>query len=516
MSVDYILPLVIFISLTLMFFIKGKYTHIEFKYLALILVVFLVPKYEVLDKPFFGLEYEDAYTFQVDSRDISEHLYAADPFRIQIENYDIENNRGELWSYNGHYTAFSSLVGTVNMFLGYDQNRAIQVNFLISYFIHLLLFSLVLIHTRNSFIALVSVLIYSMSPGINLFQTSALTETFSSFSLIIYITALFTFFKIDNKEKYYITFLILSLIMCILIKRENMVVFITLPLIFFQLYKYKNVYGFIFLFTTLSSYLIFVQPFSAEFQEAKSLNRSTFDFEYVLIQLPVYLKSLLQFKEYGIGLIICMLSFVILAIKKITVPKESIVILTILLGYVFTYCFHYRSSYFVETGNMSTFETYRYANNFFILIPLIIAFNISAINQSLKTGYMKKTIFIFIVAAYILSISNSIQLRTFYSEVEYQNRFSLIQKTIDIVRSSNVLEPILVADIAFVAMVLNSTPFDNRIQEFRPNRNYSKYKNRKQIYYLLPENRVKKHFDRNNYLVIRHLKSGYILFQLKE
>lgn len=518
MPYDYTIPLVLFFLVVIGYgYSAGKYLP-QYSIIVAILIIAFAPKYAALSMPYYGTEYEDAYVFQADSKNLSEHLTKTEAFRIQVANYNIEDRGNELLAYTGHFSSFSSVVGFVNSLIGYSEYRTIQLNFIFSIILSFVLFSLVFRITNNTYSALVPVILIATSPATNLFQTSGLTETYSSLMI-----ATFLFFLVSLVRKKQVSHLmaglsIASLILCLMIKRENMVLLMLAPLIVARLNVVSYRFWILVLTVCLALYFIFVRPFSTEYLEAESIETNTFSISYLLVQLPVYLKALLNFKYFGLSLFLLISTFSLLAYRRITPSIESIITLFLLLAFIGLYCLHYRSRYFVASMEMSVFETFRYANNFYFLITLIVSLNVN----TLMEGFVIPKWNWFFGATILVLLSIGIQfsqlLRSDLQKGEFDSRiYPLIAANNLILTSRDIQsDPVLVTDISLVARMMREDDFYLKINEFKTSRDYMTMTTEEEIYFLLPEDVAENSFgDLANFKILPlRTDSDYTLFQI--
>ncbi|PCI54485.1 MAG: hypothetical protein COB36_09975 [Alphaproteobacteria bacterium] len=518
MPYDYIIPLALFFIVVIGYgYSAGKYLP-QYSIIVTILIIAFAPKYAALSMPYYGTEYEDAFVFQADSKNLSEHLSKTEAFRIQVANYNIEDGGNELLAYTGHFSSFSSVVGFVNSLIGYSEYRTIQLNFIFSIILSFVLFSLVFRITNNTYSSLVPVILIATSPATNLFQTSGLTETYSALMI-----ATFLFFLVSLVRGKKISHLmaglsIASLILCLMIKRENMVLLMFCPLIVARLNAVSYRFWILVLAVFLALYFIFVSPFSTEYLEADSIETNTFSISYLLVQFPVYLKALLTFKYFGVSLFLLITSFLLLAYRRITPSIESMITLLLLLAFIGLYCLHYRSRYFVISMEMSAFETFRYANNFYFLITLIVSLNVNSLLKGFDVPKWNWPLGIIVLVLLGFGIQFSQLLRSDLQKGEFDSRiYPLIAANTLILTSGNIQgDPVLVTDISLVARMMREDDFYLKVSEFDVRKDYMTMTTEEDIFFLLPENLAKNIFgDLANFRILPlRTDSDYTLFQL--
>lgn len=520
MPYDYFIPLFLFLIVTMgSAYYLSKNFEGNWQILFAIAFISLVPKYEALTEPYYGTEYEDAFVFQADSKSLTEHSSEADRFRIQISNYNIEENGEELLSYTGHFTSFSSILGAYNKIFGYSRYRAIQLNLLFSVLLSFVIFSIFRLQTNSTLIGVTSILLLASSPATNLFQTSGLTETFSSLALAIALY-LFLFLWRDKRVDHRKVIIFLSaLFLCLLIKRENMVLLVILPFVVYRLYDEKSFRLILIVGVSLATYFVGVEPFSTEYLEAQSIQTSTFSVSYLFVQLPAYLSAFLKFKFFGAGLVFLILTMIWIGYKRLQLSFESLLSLGLFILFLAIYCLHYRSRYFVLSMEMSDFETFRYANNFYFLLILAVGFNLRTIWMSMEPKKrLEKIVAVLFGVIFVFSIPFSLNLRNDLQSGEFQTRILPLlesQKIISEISAGGQPE-VLITDIPLVGRMLEEDEFSLLIHEFNAENDYLSYSDKNRLYFLIPRETAERHFLSKIDIIPLPLgnQSGHILFQL--
>ncbi len=517
MPYDYLIPTALFlIVLSGLIYHVGKYLPRGLVIIGILGIAF-IPKFAALSSPYYGTEYEDAFVFQADSKSLAEHISEADPFRIQIAEYNFEKKENQLRSYTGHFTSFSALVWVGNKAFGYSRFRTIELNLLFSGLLFLMLYLTVYLASNDRYGALISILILATSPVINLFQTSGLAETYSSLMIAIFMYFAIRFWKSEKLCHLDTIFLIASLLLVLLIKRENMVLLSVLPFIGYRLVKHRGYWWISVLGVALSLYFVFVKPFSTEFLEASSIQASTFSFSYLLVQLPTYVAAFFKPQLYGVAFWILSL-LVIFLIRNRSLPKpESLAVLGVFLGYLAIYSLHYRSRYFVLSMEMTDFETFRYANNFFFLIPLFIGMNLKPIVEVWCKKFELKYLTSILVIIFFVSVYFSQAIRTDFQVEEFQTRILPLLAANKLIRelSDSELRPVLVTDLPIVGKMLEANEFSVFVQEFQTEHDYAQYIDKDLLYFLVPKELAIKRFNQTPLKVIPlGIESHYVFYQL--
>ena len=311
------------------------------------------------------------------------------------------------------YPTFLSLF--TNIF-GWSPTILSIANTSIAFFI-LLILSILPKNQENWFILPV---LYCCAPIINLFTTCFLSEIFSSFICLVFV---YTYFR--RKSIYNYVLCLISFLVAIMCKRENLAL-LTLPtieIIYLVLWKYRceinNFTGEILKFTSLllivCIYFLSVQNvFDIEKIESQDIENSTFSIRYMSILFPAFIKAMFSFEAFSLVLTATITWLIYFFFRNKRISLDIVFHLTLLFAYLLLYTSHYRGYFFIKEGHVSSFETYRYINNFFYLLPIMFL--------PLRSKLVKPIKFIVCIAL-AFSLYNTYSLRFKMSETEYQERF---------------------------------------------------------------------------------------------
>lgn len=490
MPYDYFFSIGLFLTVFISFLLRIKISIKEVPFIIVVILASSITKYNSLSFPYYGSEYEDAYVFQAASKNIFDHSYKADAFRVQVSDYSISNGSDELLSYTGHFTVFSGVLYVFNRLIGYSSYNVLIFNFITSILLAITLFIIIRKYAPNSYWAMTPVLIYLSSPIISVFHVTGLSETFSAFTILIYLYFLLD--VLDNKvpmTKDFI-FVLLALFLCLLTKRENMVLFISLPFFFRRIIAQKAYSTMALFVLIIGLYFSWIKPFSTEFIEAKEIEHSTFSFAYLRAQIPTYLFSFVTFKYYGYLFITFILSVISLIVKKRNISYESIGIALLFFVFLGIYGLHYRSRFFVESMEIGAFETFRYTNNFFALLALFIGLNLKDIALIFNGFLIKRIAFLGIITIFFFAVYQSNLLRLSFSKEEQIVRIHPIKKANRFIEGENA---ILVTNLPLIAKMNTTNNF--LIHEFNTSNNYNSLNEFNALYFLLPNDLIEAFFQ---------------------
>jgi len=316
---------------------------------------------------FYGLEYEDAYAFAFSARQFSNNIFSSsflvDGITIGSLDYPVS-----VGCYGGHFITFPVYLSNFFRLFGYSEGVMAWAQLLTMYFV-LVLLSLFDARGRRWMIAPI---VYCMAPMMNVFGTSMLGETFSSLVCLSFI-----YFVANGKSN---CFALVAFFLALLCKRENLILLVV-PLCFAvkgcvgkRDRNYRSVFLQIVGYVAVCAiyFLCIKNVFSIEALESKDIQASTFSLAYFRQLFPVFGEALLNLKCFGI---VCYATVLLLIYQSIsrTITTRQVVFGVLYLGYLLLYTSHYRGYGFVHgLEEASEFMSFRYLNNFYYLLALIL------------------------------------------------------------------------------------------------------------------------------------------------
>ena len=409
---------------------------------------------------FFGLEYEDAYSFSAFARQINHKIYPSS-FRIDCISIGSLNNPQEVVTYGGHFISYSTFISIFTQLFGFSPQIVSCINSLISFIILLILSSIT--SSKYKYWWILIPVIYCIAPIINVFNNAFLAESYSSLLCLSFLWA-YNFYHEDKSSRFRI-FCLIAFFMAILCKRENFILLIVPILYNLKSFNKRNLKTlFIETITYVVCSVVFIlfihNIFMTEIEEANDISNSTFSFDYFKALAPIFIKSLITLNYFSVSFFVWLFFIGFIFLKKRTYTKPQIVYIGLFICYFLLYTFHYRGYYFtLGKESVSEFETFRYLNNFYFLIPVFFA--TIDFSHFLKKAYLKLCM-IGLVFITILSFTNTISLRKHLSEVEYESRIgdnAIIENII--INSNNYPNTILITSTELVN--LNTCPPDFNI-----------------------------------------------------
>lgn len=416
---------------------------------------------------FLGLEYEDAYSFSAYTRQLSFGIIS-DSLRIECIDIGSLEEPQSLGTYGGHYVTYPIFLYLFTTILGFSITNISIINSFVS-FLSLLTLAFYKYPYKYSWILAVS--LFCFAPAINLFSTCFLAESFSAYLNICFILCFF----ISTKQKSTINaiFVYVTFFLCILTKRDNMILFV-IPCVYslHHIYSknYKLAVSYVTPYIIIFSVSLLIHNFLvAEYEEGIDISQSTFSISIFKSQFPVYIKSLCSMPYYSI----CFYIFILLLIfdiiqRRITIEMSALAIL--LVASLFMYSTHYRGYYFIENlEEFNAFATFRYINNFFYIIPIYIALSLN-----LTVKYMIQ-LYICLNILGIFSADRTLNLRLHCSREEQTLRFNELKKISQIITDNDVIitdVPLLLLNVQSPSQIICNI---QRISDLNIRANYKFY-----------------------------------------
>ena len=269
-----------------------------------------------------------------------------------------------------------------------------------------------------------------------------------------------------------------------------------LPFVLWRLYEAGRAFRILLLAIALSCYFVVVRPFSTEFLEAGSIKTATFSVNYLATQLPQYLSAWFNTQSFGPTLLLLLLVTSISIFNNSTISKEGIVCLGFAIGFLALYGLHYRSSYFVLTGEISEFDTYRYSNNFFFLLVVATTAFLHGILrkiESVAASIIPAALLVF----YPFGVLNSYGLGNELREEEQRTRIQPVMRATEAIRSeiSGAEQAVLISATPIVAKLSNEHDRNIVHGEYREDDIVGAMPGYK-TYYLLTDNSYTRFRDR--------------------
>lgn len=401
-----------------------RYSFFDWKKLAFAVFAALIFKTPIFVAPFFGLEYEDSYIFSVVARQFANNVFSNSYFTESIVLGSIEDPI-LYGTYSGHYILFSVFSSWIIRIVGFSPDLLSYINASITFLVLLILndLSIHLKLNRKQWWIIPS--IFLISPIVNVFGSTQLSETFSSFLILSFIYFLILF---RNKQDFVLGIsVIVSFILSILTKRENnflillIICFLVYDVLILKRYQLNKAY---FLYLAIFIVFVFTNLFVEDLAhsievESNEIGSAAFSLEYFSRIFPVFIKSLFTFRYFVVIGLLLMFSIILGFVRKF--PPIIYLCIILLLGYLVLYSIHYRSYYFIHYQSINEFDTFRYLNNIYPLLVIVIGYALSiAYNYS---RVWKWSVIILLVTASSFSLKNTVSLRGNFSAEENNIRF---------------------------------------------------------------------------------------------
>lgn len=399
---------------------------------------------------FCGLEYEDSYAFSFLGRLFANNIYTSSFLSEGIGIGSIEEPV-MMQTYGGHFITYSVFLSYPIKLFGFSFTVISIITTVIN-FLELLILS-VFPRTKSKWGWIMAPALFCAAPIINLFGNTFLAEPFSSLLVLSFVYIYYNY-RLNRK---YCIIPIVAFFMAIITKREN-VVLLLLPLIDLVNYSIRqkrislhSLQSFSLYLFSFVIYLAFIQNiFSIERVESSDINTSTFSLDFFQTQIPVYIKALIDPQFFSIIL----LGFLIVVCTNIYKNRKinfPLIITLLWFSFLSLYSLHYRGYFFVRDNDIAVFDTFRYLNNFFCLIPIVISFSLTSLKSS-KSAYA-------LIPLLFFSAYSTMNLRKNFNWEENESRFNSAHTILDFVNSDKTKNNIII--IYQDVLVLQNLADDN-------------------------------------------------------
>ena len=412
----------------------------------LLLTIFL-SQAAVLWRPFWGLEYEDAYVYTDTARYmLADYPWSVDRFKTKSVQDGSLSHVYSFGTFGGHSEAFPLLIAIISSLISYHPINALLINAVLSYLIILLF----VLRFRRLGLETVNVLLLctASAPLLLLFQTSGTSETPSSLALAVFLLTIdAAFLRSSQASRGWGLTAILALSLAIALKRENLVLLIAFPLLWTFHTPVRSRRDFYFVTACCSlfglSYAAFFHIAQIENNEAQTIGAATFSLCNFQVLFPALIAALLRPGYWGVmGLLFIITPFLWRWIGNKT---QFLLCASICGGYILLYTFHYRNHYQVASGKISPFEMMRYSVNLF---PLILG-ALSTVSWPTRQLH-RSQVQLVCAALAVLLLPVNLYTRARYSEIERVNRIEPANLALKLARPS---EPI-VSEMSMVMRML--------------------------------------------------------------
>lgn len=386
---------------------------------------------------FCGLEYEDSYAFSFIARQFANNIYTTSFLSDGIGVGSLRNPE-LMQTYGGHFITYSTLLSYPIKFFGFSFTLINIITTFIN-FISLLILS-VFPTVKGKYLWMVAPSLFCVAPVINVFSNSFLCEPFSG---MIVLAFCYLYYQYINSNVG-IFFPLITFALALMTKRENLAL-LSLPLVYNFCNIIKNEFqnvnclkeGGLFVSTVLLYFLCFHNIFNIETIESSDINAPTFSLLYFLKLAPGFIKALVTPKYFGL---VFYLFVIVVLYNYTTFKKNCFEFALIILWFVYfaLYTCHYRGYFFITEGEFDIFESFRYLNNFYSIIPVVISM--------IAIRFKRNIVISIIIVLLSLSIYPTYAIRREYHDLEQYNRFEIPQLVLDIIQKhSNIHESTIIA-----------------------------------------------------------------------
>lgn len=440
-------------------------------------------KYPFDNNIFSGLEYEDAFIYNAAARlKLSEKTPALprEPFLTASCSYGSLIACDAYSTYSGHVIGYPAVIVEAAKIFGYRPHLANFVSFSASVLCAGVLLILALLISNSLVYGAVAVLIFVLLPLQNLFATASVAEPFSSLfmalSLLCYLLCIH-FRPLDlHPWRSLISWTGLFLVWwaCILVKRELALAIGLLPAItvLLSLLERRPLRSLSWALVPISCiwlalacfYVGAIDVASTIRGEAHDVGNFPFSLSFLPKLLPVFLATLFDWRLFFIFSALLPLA-IVAVVQRPTRPQLIVYPIALFFAYLLIYSLHYRSYYFIQTGDVTEFDTYRYLVLLVPLYSLIAAAGFQYCWESRAfASILSGRIGQFLIACVcgivlVLSLIQSSNLRTYYSDIESINRLDAVSAVLRLPKPKHHLYAILTDDVLLFQIWGDGTEF---------------------------------------------------------
>ena len=439
-------------------------------------------KYPFDGQIFSGLEYEDAYIYNAAARFFLTNSTLLHTQTLLTTSCSIGSLAGckEYSTYSGHVIGYSATIVGAGKLFGYQPELANFVSFFASVLCAGVLFITALLIRDSILYAAIAVLIFVLLPFQNLFATASVVEPFSSLflslSLLSYLVCVHSRSSKPLLWKSILSWSTLFLVWlaCILIKRENVLSIAILPpiTVMLMLFERRSVEScswltkpILIIWIALAFfYIAAIDVVDTIRAEVPDVGGFPFSPLFLSKLLPVFLSTLLDWQLF-LGLSIFLPVAVYAGAKRTSSTRLIQYPIILFCLYLLIYSLHYRSYYFIKTGDVAEFDTYRYLAHLIPLYALLVASGIqyclvfvNFVSNSSQRIW-KGVLVLFVGIAIILSWIQSSKLKTHFSEIEKTNRLDVVHAVLQLTKGVNRPYAILTDDVLLYQVWGDGTEF---------------------------------------------------------
>lgn len=441
-----------------------------------------VLKYPFDGKIFSGLEYEDAFIYNAAARFSLGDSVSLPVQPLLTASCSIGSLAAckEYSTYSGHVIGYSAFIAGAIKLFGYQPELANFVSFVASILCAGVLFITALLISNSIRYSTIAVLIFVLLPFQNLFATASVVEPFSSLfvslSLLSYLVCVHSRLREPHLWQRIVSWGTLFLVWwaCILIKRENALSLALLPSITVMLMLIERrpiqYWGWLIrpvfvIWIALACFYIWSIDV-AETIRAEVPDVGGFPFSPLFLSklLPVFISTLIDLQLFPFLSVFLPIA-VYAAAKRTTSTRLDLYPIVLFGSYLLIYSLHYRSYYFIRTGDVAEFDTYRYLAHLIPLYALLVAGGIQFCWDRMNfspnsTQRMEKiAVALFVGVAIVLSWIQSSKLRTHFSEIEASNRLDVVHAVLKLTKGLKQPYAILTDDVLLYQIWGDGTEF---------------------------------------------------------
>jgi len=351
----------------------------NWKWLLLFLIVNLIFKFPLNLEFFHGLEYEDSYIYKATARFLFENNDAFYQLgRSYLTNSCIFGDLESCYqtgTYSGHLIGYPFIIAILHLISGYHPNTSNILSLLFSSVAIIPMFIIASLIEEKKGYGLACCFVFITIPIFNVFSSTSLVELTSNFYSCYTLLLYFSYIHLSKEplnsriSQYIINWILLFFIFgfTILIKRENIILLLILPIITIlhiylskdeeesKIIKKQLIMMLPIILILILFYLINMDIINTVYAEEQEIGQKPFSLSYILDLGPLFINSLFNLNWYLLYSVFFMLGIVYFNRKSYIIYP-----FILFLAYLLLYTTHYRSYYYIKFGDVSNFDTTRY------------------------------------------------------------------------------------------------------------------------------------------------------------
>jgi hypothetical protein len=414
---------------------------------------------------FHGLEYEDSYVYTVVARAPASPKIGEKVGSVFLTSTCVVGSLADCQyfeTYSGHYIGWPAIIRIAINVIGYSPELPLYLNILGSCTSVVFIFLICCLAIDDRMVAIAAAFVFATTPVFAVNGIAAYAEPISNTCLAAALMLAIRFLCKEHGSSFAFALnwfaLTTTLILAVLVKRENALLAITLLLCTAALWlksRSKKRFPRELIWTAGSCVAVLVFCVASlrlgKTVSAESREFGGFPFGYRNLQvlLVPFLKACFSFKWYSVSAELVVIGM----IKAIRAARIATIPMCLLLGYLLLYILHVHGYYQVHGTPVLPYETLRFTMNVMTLYSLLAGLGLAAVirivsnTQAGRAGFAALLLLLYIISSYLATA----RLREKSHAEEYAVRINPALAALDVARQDDkgviyivTLEPLVV------------------------------------------------------------------------